>query len=296
MNGPRVAVIGVPGKWSTEVLADALEAKTGFRLVIDMADVSADLSAGALWGSGVNLCELDGIAVKKIARVYSSDALDRIELLRLAEAGGARVFSPVETSVRMLNRLACTMTLKMAGIPMPKTVVTEDVRSAVRAVRDFGAGVLKPMYSTKARGMRVIEADRPDEFVKAEVETFKNDNPVMYIQEKLPLGGRDYAMVFLGGEYLGSYARVARSGAWNTTIDSGGRYERHEPDARTIALASKAERLFKMDFTTVDLADTPNGPVVFEVSAFGGFKGAREGIGIDAADRYADYMVRRAVE
>jgi ribosomal protein S6--L-glutamate ligase len=48
-----------------------------------------------------------------------------------------------------------------------------------------------------------------------------------------------------------------------------------------------------MDFTTVDVAETDNGPVVFEVSAFGGFQGARDGIGIDAAALYVDHVIRK---
>jgi tetrahydromethanopterin:alpha-L-glutamate ligase len=33
--------------------------------------------------------------------------------------------------------------------------------------------------------------------------------------------------------------------------------------------------------------------VVFEVSAFGGFRGAKEGIGIDAAALYCDYVLEK---
>ncbi|MGB5427491.1 MAG: ATP-grasp family protein, partial [Gammaproteobacteria bacterium] len=60
-----------------------------------------------------------------------------------------------------------------------------------------------------------------------------------------------------------------------------------------IELAQRAQALFGMDFTTVDVAETNNGPIVFEVSAFGGFRGALEGIGIDAAAMYADHVLRQ---
>ena len=60
-----------------------------------------------------------------------------------------------------------------------------------------------------------------------------------------------------------------------------------------IDLASRAQSLFAMDFTTVDVAETQEGPVVFEVSAFGGFRGASEGIGIDAARLYVDYVLAK---
>jgi ribosomal protein S6--L-glutamate ligase len=46
-----------------------------------------------------------------------------------------------------------------------------------------------------------------------------------------------------------------------------------------------------MDYTTVDMAETEQGPVVFEVSAFGGFRGASEGLGINMAKHYVDYVL-----
>lgn len=287
----KIAVIGIPGKWSTEVLADALEERTGFRLVLDMADVHADLESNSLWAGDVNLCELDGLAVKKISQVYSPNTLDRIELLRLAENAGVRVFSRAETIIRMIDRLSCTVTLRNGDIPMPKTRICEDPQVALQIVKDYGEAVFKPLYSTKARGMCIISADNDEADILKEIEAFKADNQVMYIQQKLDLPGRDYGMVFLGGDYLGTYARVSQSDSWNTTINSGGKYALHEPPQSTIDLASKAQKLFGMDFTTVDVADTDDGPIVFEVSAFGGFKGAKEGIGIDAAALYADYIL-----
>ena len=60
-----------------------------------------------------------------------------------------------------------------------------------------------------------------------------------------------------------------------------------------IDIAQRAQEPFGLDFTTVDLAETENGPVVFEVSAFGGFRGALEGAGIDAATAYAEYVLQR---
>ena len=73
--------------------------------------------------------------------------------------------------------------------------------------------------------MCIIDADQSDETVKAAVRDFRRSNPMMYIQRKLDLSGRDLGMVFLGGKYLGTYARVSQDDSWNTTIHSGGRYE-----------------------------------------------------------------------
>jgi ribosomal protein S6--L-glutamate ligase len=288
----KIGVVGIPGKWSTEVLADAVERLTGFRMVIDMAGVCLDLDSGSLYCGKQDLCRLDGLIVKKISASYSPNTLDRLELLRVAEQAGVRVFSRAEHILRLIDRLSCTVTLRNAGIPMPETRVTEDVGAAIEAVRDFGRAVFKPLYSTKARGMCVIEAQHSTARIGKAVREFQRDNQMMYIQQLVELPGQDMGMVFLGGNYLGSYARVSQGAAWNTTINSGGRYAACTPADEIIALAQRAQALFDMDFTTVDVAETAAGPIVFEVSAFGGFRGAHEGIGVDAAGLYVDYVLK----
>ena len=287
---PRIGVIGIPGKWSTETLADEVEERTGFRLVIDMAGVTLDLADKRLTFGDHDLCALDGLLVKKISAEYSPNTIDRLELLRVAENAGVRVFSRAERILRLIDRLSCTVTLRNAGIPMPDTVVTEDVDAAMEAVERFGSAVFKPLFSTKARGMCVVHAG--DEDREAAIRAFRADNPMMYIQRRVNLPGRDLGMMFLAGEYLGTYARVPQTDAWNTTIHSGGRYENHVPSDDIIDLATRAQAPFGMDFTTVDVAETDDGPIVFEVSAFGGFRGASEGTGINAAALYVEHALK----
>jgi tetrahydromethanopterin:alpha-L-glutamate ligase len=290
--GLNIGVVGIPGIWTTDTLADAVETRTGRRIVVDMGGVELDLAAGRLLYGDIDLCTLDGLIVKKISATYSPATLDRLEMLRVAEAAGVRVFSPASNILRLIDRLSCTVTLRNAGIPMPETRITEDIDLAVAAVADFGSAVFKPLYSTKARGMCVIDHTQGEAEIRNQITNFRAENPVMYIQRRVDLPGRDLGMVFLAGDYLGCYARVPQGDAWNTTIESGGRYAAHQATAQEIELAHEAQALFDMDFTTVDVAQTQDGPIVFEVSAFGGFRGAREGIGIDVAELYVDYVIR----
>ena len=289
----KIGVVGLPGNWSTEALADAIEGRTGFRLIVDMNSVSLDLYTKALTFANHNLCELDALVIKKITREYSYNTLDRLELLRIAEASGVRVFSGPDRILRLVNRLSCTVSLINAGIQMPETVVTEDLDKALEAVREFGESIFKPMYSTKARGMRVISASQGEKKIRQTIKEFHGENPMMYIQKMKDLRGRDFGMVFLGGEFLGSYARVCKNNSWNTTIHHGGKYTAYKAGVELIEFGSRAQAPFGLDFTTVDVAITEDGPVVFEVSAFGGFRGAQQGIGIDAAGLYADYVINK---
>ncbi|MBL4847189.1 MAG: GAK system ATP-grasp enzyme [Planctomycetes bacterium] len=289
----KIAVVGVPGGWSSEALCDAIESRTGFRLLVDMDRVWFDSERGVVRYEDINLCDLDGLALKKAGKSYGTLLLDRLEFLRYVERSGVPCFSSPARILRHLNRLSVTLALRGADIPVPATVVSQDPREIVAAIRRFGAGVLKPIYSTKARGMRLLKADDPA--LEAEVQAFCNKHPLVYAQKHVTLPGRDLGVVFLGGEHLGTYARVAAEGSWNTTIRAGGHYAPADPGPEVIELARRAQAIFGLDFASVDVAETPEGPVVFEVTAFGGFRGLHEATGLVAAEHYADYVVARVL-
>ncbi|NVB42459.1 GAK system ATP-grasp enzyme [Pseudenhygromyxa sp. WMMC2535] len=285
---PRIGVIGIADGWSTQRLLDAVEAKTGYRRLIEMDEVVLDLEAGRVLHRGDDLSELDGVIVKKIARDYTPDALDRVDILQVLGDRGVRVFSPPASMYPLINRLSGTVKLRLGGIPMPATQVTECASAAAEIVRSFGAAVAKPLYTSKARGMVILRAEDPE--LDARVAAFQADNQVMYLQKFVDIPGRDLGVVFLGGEYLATYARVS-GGSWSTSTSKGGKYERHDPSPEIIELARRAQALFDLDFTCVDVVETAEGPKVFEVSAFGGFRGLLHACEVDAAARYADYAL-----
>ncbi len=287
----KIAVIGIPGKWSSERIADALERRTGFRLLISIEEISLNLSKKTACYKGHSLSELDGVIIKKIGDLYSHHMLDRLEMLNYMNHNGLRFFSNPLKIKKAVDRLSCTIELSKASIPMPDTVVTESLEEACRTVQQFGRAVLKPLFTSKARGMKVVE-NRPG--MAEEIKLFKEaNNPVMYIQKMMDLQGKDLGVVFLGGKYIGTYARVIQNSSWATTTHFGGSYTPYTPSDEIIALAQKAQSVFGLDFTCVDVAETPEGPIVFEVSAFGGFRGLLEAGGIDAAELYAEYVIEK---
>lgn len=286
----KIGVIGTRGGWSSERLADVVGEKTGHRLLIEMQDIRLDLPSGRALYDGLDLSELDGLIIKKIGSRYSPDLLDRLELLRFLADRGLPIFSSPLSILRVLDRLSCTITLQLADIPMPPTTITESVEHALDAVREYGEAVFKPLYTSKARGMFVLR-DGPE--ARKAIEEYSVDYPIMYIQKTIRLDDRDLGIAFLGGEYVTTYARCKTNGAWNTTTASGGKYASFDPPEEIIELARKAQSLFNLDFTCVDVALTDEGPYVFEVSAFGGFRGLLDARGMDAASMYADYVLER---
>ncbi|SLM32646.1 RimK domain protein ATP-grasp [Desulfamplus magnetovallimortis] len=286
----KIGIIGTPGGWSSEMLADTVDRKTGYRELIPLSEISLDLETGSAWFGDTDLSKLDALIVKKAGTHYSPALLDRLEMLRFLHERGLKIYSNPFKIMRVLDRLSCTVTLNNGGIPMPPTTITENIEAAIKAVESYGEAVFKPMFSSKARGMVVM---RPSEALREDVERFTQEHGIMYIQKKMELGGQDLGVVFLGGEYLTTYARCNDGSSWNTTTRSGGKYKAFTPTNSTIELARKAQALFGLDFTCVDVAETEEGPVIFEVSAFGGFKGIQTACGMDAAELYVDYVLKK---
>lgn len=287
---PRIAVVGTKGGWSSEKLADAAAEITGERILVEMDRVALDLATGAATCDGLVLNDLDAMVIKKIGSKYSRDLLDRLELLRHLRRRGMKIFSSPESIMRVLDRLSCTVELRLNDIPMPPTTVTEDPGAALLALEGYGRSVLKPLYTSKARGMIVVE---PGPEARAAIEEYHQRNAVLYLQKMIDHGGKDLGVAFLGGEYLTTYARRGDGDSWNTTTAFGGKYVPFDPDPEIIEIARKAQAIFGLDFTCVDVAITGQGPMVFEVSAFGGFRGIQATSGIDAARRYIEYVASK---
>jgi tetrahydromethanopterin:alpha-L-glutamate ligase len=284
-------VVGVRERWSTMQLCAAVEARTGHAWLIELEHVTLDLTSGQVRCGDLDLGTLDALIIKKLGDSYAPELLDRLHVLRFLNERGTPVFSRPRAIEPLLDRLSCTVALRLAGIPMPETVITEDVDEAVAAVRRFGQAVLKPLFTSKARGMCVLSASGP---LRESVEAFRAaGNQVLYVQRRVALPGRDLGIVFLGGEYLACYARVAQRGAWHTSTSEGGGYQPCDLGPEVIALARRAQAPFGLDFTAVDVVESPDGALVFEVSAFGGFRGLHEAAGINAAERFTDHVLRK---
>jgi tetrahydromethanopterin:alpha-L-glutamate ligase len=289
----NIAVVGQPGAWSTERLADALRAAGATASVVDLAACSLRLPDRRLFHRGEPLEKLDGAVVKKLGDTADGWGVqERIGMLRHLEASGVPVLSAPDRLHVAVNRYRMTCELVRAGLPVPETTVTEDIDEAAAAVERFGSAVLKPLFTSKGRGMRRLEASRE---LRAQLESHRDDGlGPFYLQRFVMHPGRDLGVAVLGGRCIGAYWRVAAADHWMTTILSGGRYEKADLDPETEAIAVRAARHFGLVFTGVDLIEDSDGRFsVLEVSAFGGFRGLLDGCGVDAAPMLADLVLRQ---
>jgi len=289
----NLAVVGQPGAWSTERLADALRAAGAKAEVVDLAACSLRLPDRRLFHRGQPIEGLDGAVVKKLGDTADGWAVqERIGMLRHLEASGVPVLSAPDHLHVAVNRYRMTCELVRAGLPVPPTTVTEDIDEAAAAVAGLGTAVIKPLFTSKGRGMRRLEPTRD---LRSELEAHRDSGlGPFYLQRFVKHPGRDLGVAVLDGRCIGAYWRVAAGEQWMTTILSGGRYEKAEIAPEIADMAVAAARHFGLAFTGVDLIEDSDGRFsVLEVSAFGGFRGLLNGCGVDAAPMLAELVLRR---
>ena len=280
----KIGVAGIPGAWSSELLASSLRDAGAESFVFSLRDVIHDLTTGGVDLGGRNLRDLSPGVVKKLGDQSSPASRLLLHPLRALEATGVRVFSPPDVIDQAMDRYRMTMILAANCIPVPQTVAANSAEAMSTAIDALGNPVLKPVYTSKGRGMFRTNGRRspPDGM----------DGTPYLIQQFVEAPGRDIGATVINGRFVGAFYRVAREGEWMTTTAAGGRYEACTLSDRGVEYAERASRAFGLEYTVVDLVERGDDFLVYEVSAFGGFRGLLEASGVDAARLYADHIVR----
>jgi ribosomal protein S6--L-glutamate ligase len=269
-------------------MASALREAGASAFVFSLGDCLHDLSGGRVTWRGHELSALDAVVVKKLAPHVDAQARLRLHGLRELEAQGVRVYSRPSVIEMVMDRYWMTMQLVEAGLPIPQTFSFESEAALLDALHEMRSGVIKPVYTSKGRGMLRVGPDGD----RLLADSWEPRDGRTLLQAFVSAPGRDIGACVLGGRFVGAFYRVARKGDWKTTTSAGGVYRPCHLSPEGAALAERAARHFDLDYTVVDLVETPDGYAIYEVSAFGGFRGLWEASQVDVAREYARHVLQ----
>lgn len=285
-----VAIIGIPGAWSSEILKTELEKLSLKSEIFKVENLHFDILSNKVFYEDKDLERFDAIIIKKLGE-YNPRIIDWLDILsNIENKGSTHFFSSPKKLKLMISRIGCTRLLASNSTPMPPTLITENIQVANEWIQERQGAVFKPNFSTKAKGMTILKSGINH---TEKLNELKNNYGLIYLQELVELPGQDFGVVFSGGKYIGTYARVGSKDSWNTTTTDGGHYESFEPSEEILTIAKNAQSIFNLDFCCVDIAITNLGPIVFEVSAFGGFKGLYKGANINSAKILSEYVLNK---
>ncbi|MEM0467577.1 MAG: RimK family alpha-L-glutamate ligase [Pyrobaculum sp.] len=214
--------------------------------------------------------------------------LYRVWAARALEESGAYVMNPVLPWVVAGDKMAALMKLAKAGLPVPPTVVTENMFVGYRAVAEFGRAVVKQMRG--AMGYGVFLVDNPDVAFHI-FSALVNLNKPIYVQKFLEKGSGDYRVVVVGGRVIG--AEYRRGEGWKTNVAQGAKPEPARATPQMEELAVRAVEALGLDYGGVDIAETSDGYYILEVNPTMSWQGFKQATGINPAEHIVDYLLEK---
>ncbi len=236
------------------------------------------------------LAKLDALVVRPIGRGSLEEIIFRMDLLRRLEAEGVLIVNPAEAIEVCSDKYRALWHMELAGLPVPRTVATEDVRSAMRAFWELGGDVVvKPIFGS--RGVGSVRVTDPETALRV-FRAIAFQHGVIYMQEFVPHGPYDIRALVLGERVLAAMRRVART--WKKNIYQGARPEPHELPGELAELAVRAAEATSCLVAGVDILPGPEGPLVVEVNSQPGWRGLQSVSRVDIAREIASFVLEKA--
>lgn len=233
--------------------------------------------------TGVNLCLLRSFGSGSYEQVTK-----RVSMMEHLESSGTLVVNPTHAYQHTKDKYSMISTLAGAGLPIPKTYVTEMAHWAYRASRNFRQIVYKPIVGSLGFGS--MKFSHVDMAFNAYKRLESLDQPI-YLQEYLEKPGRDIRTFVVGSEVLASIYRIAKTGEWKTNVAQGGKAKSLELSRELEDLVLRAVEALELIYAGVDLLETERGPALLEVNASPSWQGLQEATGVNVAEQIVRYVL-----
>jgi RimK family alpha-L-glutamate ligase len=209
------------------------------------------------------------------------DALHRLESL------GVRVVNSVSAIERTVDKYYTSFLLSDAGIPTPRTLVTEDFDTALAACREMGDVVLKPLFGSEGKGMvRITDEETAYRVLRA----WELNRYVYYLQEYLPHFQEDIRAFVVGDCVVAAMRR--RGAGWKTNFSRGAEVQPVQLNAMMEELAVQGARVIDLDYAGVDLMHAEDGRTyVVEINSIPGWRGLQKTTNQNIAERIIDRVM-----
>jgi RimK family alpha-L-glutamate ligase len=263
----KIGILGQRGGWHVTALQQALARRGITAPSFPITRLTARLSARPWLATADEPLEAyDVLFVRTIPGGSLEQVIFRVDALHRLENAGVRVVNSPTAIERAVDKYYTSALLEDAGLPTPRTVVTERFDEALAAFDELGGDVVvKPIFGSEGRGMvRVSDPDTAYRVFRA----LELGRYVYYLQEFVPHGCEDIRVFVVGEEVVA--AMVRRGKNWSLC----------------------AARVMRADYTGVDILPTEGGEyTVVEVNGIPGWRGLRAATGVDVAEHVVNYVL-----
>jgi RimK family alpha-L-glutamate ligase len=238
--------------------------------------------------NGEDLSLLDRLIVLDLGANDIGTFFNRVGLLSALTEMGVEVINSVSAILLMRNKAETMRRLVSAGLPVPKTLITESIDDAAKFVQTHFPCVLKPITGFGGLGVQLIERDFDLEniydYLKFHSQMFGKG--AYLLQEYIEGPGYDIRALVLDDEVIATMQRVGGEGI-TTNIHSGGVPRTNTIDVTDLSI--RAARSVKGRLVGVDIIPNADGELwILETNATPGWTGLQQVTKFDISQRIAD--------
>ncbi|MFW9830829.1 MAG: RimK family alpha-L-glutamate ligase [Candidatus Thorarchaeota archaeon] len=239
-----------------------------------------------------DLTTLDGVFTRAVPGGSLEQVILRMDTLHCLERLGIPFMNRPHAIEKAVDKYYTLRLLELAGIPVPRTTVTQNTRDALRAFRRYKDVIVKPLFGSGGVGMTRVS---DYEIARRVFRSLEANRYVMYVQEFLEHHNRDYRVFVIGGKAVAAMCREADN--WKTTIRQGAIAKPCPLTPELSKLGVQCANVIGLEYTGVDILDTGQGLVVTEVNSSSGWQGLQQVTDLNIAQLLVEHffeVIKRA--
>jgi RimK family alpha-L-glutamate ligase len=214
--------------------------------------------------------------------IFRIDALHRLENL------GIQIINTTNTIERTVDKFYTSSLLEDAGLPTPRTIVTERFNEAMTAFTELGSDVIvKPLFGSEGRGMlRVNDPDLAHRVFRA----LELGRYVYYLQQYIPHDNWDIRTLVIGHQVVAAMKRIGDG--WKTNVAQGASTQALQLTPEMELLSLQAAQAVQAHYAGVDLLCAADGQCyVLEVNSIPGWRGLQAATRLDIAGMIVEHIL-----
>lgn len=280
--------------WACMELINELKARKIMAIVLPVTRITAAVNfEKSFFTPSLTLDDVNGVLLRSIGLVLTDDQLmRRVSLFKHMEENGIPIMNPIDGLRKARDKYISLYILSRHKIPVPRTIITEDLIAAYQAVTKFKTVVIKPLIGS--RGFGSVKVEDPDVAFRI-MKTILSFGQTLYVQEYIPKkNDRDIRAFVVGNNVIASMYRYAPADSWKTNVAQGAKTEPCKLSSELAELAIKVTETLNLWYSGVDMAEGINGPFILEVNGAPDWRGLKETTRINPAPFIINYLINKA--
>jgi ribosomal protein S6--L-glutamate ligase len=273
-------------------LQKACEKLIGKPILARTMDLSAYIgpNGSRFWHGDKELGKVDLCFLRSLSSGSFEQVTKRVSMMEHLELSGTFVMNPPQAFRRARDKYATVYTLAEAGLPVPRTYISEIAHWTYRVSRGLKSVVYKPLVGSLGFGS--MKFDNADLAFNAYTKLERLGQP-LYVQEYVEKQGRDIRAFVLGEKVIASIQRVAQPREWKTNVAQGAQAEPFQLTPKLERLAVRAAKVLGLLYAGVDILETRKKLVVLEVNGSPSWQGLQKATRVNVAEELVKYVINQ---